>query len=55
MDKADVFNGFFACAFGMDDTPRGSHSSELEGHDCNNDQLPVDSEILQELLLKLDP
>lgn len=55
MDKAEVFNGFFACAFGTHDAPRGSHSPELEDYDCNKDWLPIDSKIVQDLLLQLDP
>ncbi|RMC20633.1 hypothetical protein DUI87_01485 [Hirundo rustica rustica] len=37
-----------------DDRPRGSQCPELEDHDCEKDQLPVNLEILQDLLLQLD-
>ncbi|KAJ7397764.1 hypothetical protein BTVI_132244 [Pitangus sulphuratus] len=37
------------------DRPRKFQCSELEGHNCKNDQLPVDPEIVQDLLLQLDP
>ncbi|KAJ7411538.1 hypothetical protein WISP_102382 [Willisornis vidua] len=53
-DKAEVFNIFFASLFNMDDGPRGSQCPELEDHDCENDQLPVDSDIAQDVLLQLD-
>ncbi|KAJ7424043.1 hypothetical protein WISP_30579 [Willisornis vidua] len=39
----------------QDDRPRGSQCPELEDHDCKNDQLPVNPEIVQDLLLQLDP
>ncbi|KAJ7399383.1 hypothetical protein BTVI_115488 [Pitangus sulphuratus] len=45
-DKAEVFDIFFASAFNTDDGPRGSQCPELEDHDCKNDQLPVDLEIV---------
>ncbi|KAJ7413995.1 hypothetical protein WISP_87188 [Willisornis vidua] len=54
-DKAEVFNTFFASVFNMDDGPRGSQCSELEDHDCECDQLPVNPETVQDLLLLLDP
>ncbi|KAJ7411463.1 hypothetical protein BTVI_50153 [Pitangus sulphuratus] len=53
-DKAEVFNAFFACVFNTDDGPRGSQCPELEDHDCENDQLPVNPEIVQDLL-RMDP
>ncbi|KAF4803252.1 hypothetical protein TURU_018659 [Turdus rufiventris] len=37
------------------DRPRGSQCPELEDHDCVNDQLTVDPEIVWDLLLQLDP
>ncbi|KAJ7399311.1 hypothetical protein BTVI_116089 [Pitangus sulphuratus] len=46
---------FFASVFNTDDRPKGSQCPELEDHDCENDQLPVDPEIVQNLLLELDP
>ncbi|KAJ7414956.1 RNA-directed DNA polymerase from mobile element jockey [Willisornis vidua] len=39
----------------MDDGPRGSHFPELEDHNCKNYQLSVGPEIVQDLLLQLDP
>ncbi|KAJ7412843.1 hypothetical protein BTVI_45164 [Pitangus sulphuratus] len=41
----------------MDNGPRGVESQchELEDHDCKNNQLPVDPEIVWDLLLELDP
>ncbi|KAJ7412859.1 RNA-directed DNA polymerase from mobile element jockey-like protein [Willisornis vidua] len=39
----------------MDDGPRGSQCPELENHDCENDQVPADPEVLCDLLLQLDP
>ncbi|KAJ7415509.1 hypothetical protein BTVI_37854 [Pitangus sulphuratus] len=52
-DKVEVFNTFFASVFNTDDGPRVSQCSELEDHDCKND--PVNPEIVQDLLLQLDP
>ncbi|KAJ7405703.1 hypothetical protein WISP_138052 [Willisornis vidua] len=37
------------------DRPKGSQCPELEDHDCENDQFPVYSETVQDLLLQLDP
>ncbi|KAJ7419199.1 hypothetical protein WISP_55348 [Willisornis vidua] len=54
-DKAEVFNAFFASVCNMDDGPRGSQCPGLEDHDCENDQFPVDPEIVWDLLLELDP
>ncbi|KAJ7412527.1 hypothetical protein BTVI_46127 [Pitangus sulphuratus] len=53
--KAEVFNAFFAFVFNMDDGPRGSQSPELKDHDYENNQLPVDPELVRDLLLQLDP
>ncbi|KAJ7419808.1 hypothetical protein WISP_51997 [Willisornis vidua] len=39
----------------LDDSPRGSQCPHLEDHDCENEQLPVDSEHVRDLLLQLDP
>ncbi|KAJ7400326.1 hypothetical protein BTVI_106395 [Pitangus sulphuratus] len=39
----------------MDDGPRGSQCPELQDHDCENDHLPGNSEIVRDLLLQLDP
>ncbi|KAJ7417704.1 hypothetical protein BTVI_31743 [Pitangus sulphuratus] len=38
-----------------DEGPRRTQCPELEDHDCKNDQLPTDPEIVQDLLLQLDP
>ncbi|KAJ7400347.1 rna-directed dna polymerase from mobile element jockey-like [Pitangus sulphuratus] len=54
-DKAEVFNAFFASVFNTNDGPRGSQCPELEDHNCKNDQLTVNLEILCNLLLQLDP
>ncbi|KAJ7402700.1 hypothetical protein BTVI_83974 [Pitangus sulphuratus] len=53
-DKAEVFNTVFASVFYMDDGPRRSQCPELEDHDCKYDQLPVNPEIVLDLLLQLD-
>ncbi|KAJ7401306.1 RNA-directed DNA polymerase from mobile element jockey [Pitangus sulphuratus] len=39
----------------MGDRPRGSQCPELHDHYCENDQLPVSPEMVQDLLLQLDP
>ncbi|KAJ7417645.1 hypothetical protein BTVI_31938 [Pitangus sulphuratus] len=54
-DKAGVFNTFFAYVFNSDDGPRGYQCPQLEDHDCENDQLTVNPEIVQDLLVQLDP
>lgn len=38
----------------MEDGPRGSQYPELENSECENDQLPMDPELLWDLLLQLD-
>ncbi|KAJ7404159.1 hypothetical protein WISP_147211 [Willisornis vidua] len=53
-DKAEAFDTFFASLFNMDDGPRGSQCPELEDHDCENDELPVNPETVLNLLLQLD-
>ncbi|KAJ7405464.1 hypothetical protein BTVI_69068 [Pitangus sulphuratus] len=53
-DKAEVVDTFFASVFNMDNGPRESQCPELDDHDYEN-ELPVDCEIVQDLLLKLDP
>ncbi|KAF4796691.1 hypothetical protein TURU_082106 [Turdus rufiventris] len=55
MDKAEVFNTFFAYVINTDDGPRGSQCPELENHDCKNDLLLVNPEIVWDLLLQLVP
>ncbi|KAJ7406026.1 hypothetical protein WISP_136303 [Willisornis vidua] len=54
-EKAEVFNAFFSSVFNMDEGPRRPQCPELEDHDCENYQLPVNPEIVQDLLLQLDP
>ncbi|KAJ7403501.1 hypothetical protein BTVI_76474 [Pitangus sulphuratus] len=54
-DKAEAFNAFFAFVFNADDGPRRSQCPELEDHDCENEQFPVDPEIVWDVLLQLDP
>lgn len=45
--KPEMFNAFFVSVFNTDDGPRGyPWSSELEDHDCDNDELPVVPEIV---------
>ncbi|TRZ26633.1 hypothetical protein HGM15179_000404 [Zosterops borbonicus] len=55
MVKAEVLNMFFTSIFNIDDGPRVSQCPQLEDHDCENDQLPVSPETVQDLLLQLDP
>ncbi|KAJ7415251.1 hypothetical protein BTVI_38860 [Pitangus sulphuratus] len=47
----DLANNF---SKGIDYGTRGSQCPELEDCDCENDQLPVDPEIVKDLLLHLD-
>ncbi|XP_017941332.1 E3 ubiquitin-protein ligase Topors-like [Manacus vitellinus] len=42
-------------AKGINDRPRGSQCPELRDHDCENDQLPVNPEIVQDLPIQLHP
>ncbi|RMC20216.1 hypothetical protein DUI87_01062 [Hirundo rustica rustica] len=53
MEKADVFNTFFASVFNAGDGSRGSECPELGNHGCENDKLPVDPELMWEPLLQL--
>lgn len=39
-------NIFFVSVFNMNDGTRWSQCSEVEDHGCENDQLPIDTEIL---------
>ncbi|KAJ7402464.1 hypothetical protein BTVI_86145 [Pitangus sulphuratus] len=50
-------NKCFYCqsSFNPDDGPRGSQCPELQDHDCTKDQLPVDPELVWDLLRQLDP
>ncbi|KAJ7414510.1 hypothetical protein WISP_84040 [Willisornis vidua] len=54
-DKAEVFDAFFASIFNTDDGPREFQCPQLEDHDCENDQLLINPEIMQDLLLELIP
>ncbi|GAB0182819.1 mitochondrial enolase superfamily member 1 [Grus japonensis] len=54
IDKAETFNGFFISVFNTDDGLWDPSCPELEDHDCGNDKLPADPEIVQDLLLHLD-
>ncbi|KAJ7415403.1 hypothetical protein WISP_78379 [Willisornis vidua] len=54
-DKAEEFHAFFALVFTTDDGPRWSQDPGLEDCDCEKHQLPVNSEIVQDLLHQLDP
>lgn len=40
--------------FTMGDRPKGPQCLELEDHECENNELPVDPEHVQDLLLHLD-
>lgn len=50
-----MFNAFFASVFNMRDGLKGSQCPELDDHECEIDQLPVNSELVWDLLLQLDP
>ncbi|KAJ7400850.1 hypothetical protein WISP_00193 [Willisornis vidua] len=51
----EVLGTSFASGFNTDYRLRWSLCPKLEDHDCENDQLSVDPEIVQDLLLQLDP
>lgn len=51
---AEAFNTSFVSVFNMGHTPRGSQCLELEDHDCDSDQLPVNLK-LQDLQPQLNP
>lgn len=53
MDKAGVYNTFFASVFNRDDEPRRCQYPELEDCGCKNDRLPADTDIMWDLLLHL--
>ncbi|KAF4795872.1 hypothetical protein TURU_089449 [Turdus rufiventris] len=55
MDKANMFNAFFASVFNTDDRLTGSQCPELEDHDYENYQFPVNPEVMKNLLFRLDP
>lgn len=52
MEKAVVFKAFFASVFSTDQRPRGSQCPQLKDHDCKNDQLPSDPEVVGYQLLQ---
>lgn len=54
-DKTEVFKAFFASVFSTDDGLRETQCPELENHDCENNQLPADLELVWDLLFQLDP
>lgn len=55
MDMAEMFYAFIASACNTDDGLKGSQCPELENCGCENEKLPVDPELLQDLLFQLDP
>ncbi|KAJ7400995.1 hypothetical protein BTVI_100055 [Pitangus sulphuratus] len=46
---------YLSTAWILDDRSRQSQCPKLEDHDCENGQLPVNPEIVWDLLLQLDP
>lgn len=55
-DKTEVvFKAFFASVFSTDDGLRDTQCPELENHDCKNNQLPADLELVWDLLFQLYP
>lgn len=48
-------NAFFVSVFNTDDGLKGSQCPELDDRDCEIDQLPVNSELVWDVLLQLDP
>ncbi|GAB0180473.1 spindle and kinetochore-associated protein 3 [Grus japonensis] len=54
IDKAEMFNAFFASVFNTDDRLWDPSCPELEDRDCGNNKLPADPEIVWDLLLHLD-
>lgn len=53
--KAKAFNAFFDSVFDRDNGPREFQRCELEDQGCRNEQLMVNPEIVQEVLLQLNP
>ncbi|KAJ7412811.1 hypothetical protein WISP_94501 [Willisornis vidua] len=54
-DQVDMFNISFSSVFNIENKPRGSQCPKLEDHNCENDQLLVNTEIARDVLLQLDP
>ncbi|GAB0184088.1 mitochondrial enolase superfamily member 1 [Grus japonensis] len=54
IDKTETFHAFFAFVFNTDDGLWDTRCPELEDHDCGNDKLPADPELVRDLLLHLD-
>ncbi|KAF4795426.1 hypothetical protein TURU_093430 [Turdus rufiventris] len=54
MDRAEVLNAFFVSVLNTDDA-KGVSAPELEDHDYENDQVPVNPEIVYYLLFQLNP
>ncbi|KAJ7407998.1 hypothetical protein WISP_123610 [Willisornis vidua] len=55
LTNRDREKAFFAPVFNADYRLSRSQCPELEDHDCENNQLPVNPETMQDLLLQLDP
>lgn len=49
-----MFNAAFISFFYTDNEPWNPRSTELEDHDCVNDELPSSSELFQDLLIRID-
>ncbi|KAK4831271.1 hypothetical protein QYF61_016741 [Mycteria americana] len=54
VDKAEMFNAFFASVFNNNDGPWDPRSPVLEDCDWGDDELPTDTEVIRDLLLQLD-
>ncbi|PKU46017.1 rna-directed dna polymerase from mobile element jockey-like [Limosa lapponica baueri] len=54
IDKAEKINGFFASVFNTNDGPGTPRNPGLGNCDWGNDKLPVNSELVQDLVLQLD-
>ncbi|GAB0206495.1 mitochondrial enolase superfamily member 1 [Grus japonensis] len=54
VDKAEMFNAFFASVFNTSDGPWDPWSPVLKQHDWGKDKLPANSELAQDLLLQLE-
>lgn len=49
-----MFNAFLASVFNTNDLPWTPQSPDLEDHDCRNNKLPANSQLVQDLLLQPD-